>query len=263
MAKSFRSLQDRKEGALIAYITAGYPSPEDTEKIGISLVDAGIDMIELGIPFSDPIADGPTIQKASMESLNSGTTPMKVLAMALSLRSAINIPIIIMTYYNPVFQIGAEKFFKLSRDSGVDGVIIPDLPLEEAQEVRKAAKQFDIDLIFLASVTTPMTRIKRIVEATSGFLYFVSIQGVTGARQDIGGTITELVRKTAEIMGETHLAVGFGISSPDQVRDVLRSGANGVIVGSSIIDRIGTGTDSSLEELTKFISDLKAATKPA
>ncbi len=240
---------------------AGYPSPEETDKIARSLVDAGIDMIELGLPFSDPIADGPTIQKASMEAMNSGTTPMNVLAMAMSLRKVISIPIIIMTYYNPVFQIGAEKFFQLSRDSGIDGVIIPDLPLEEAQEVRNAAKQSEIDLIFLASVTTPMERIKRIVEATSGFLYFVSIQGVTGARQEIGGPIAELVRKTAEIIGETHLAVGFGISSPDQVRDVLRSGADGVIVGSSIIDIIRTRGDSSHEELAKFISALKAATK--
>lgn len=254
-------MKEKKEGALIAYITAGYPSSEETEKIAISLVNSGIDMIELGLPFSDPIADGPTIQRASMEALDSGTTPLNVLAMAMSLRKAINIPIIIMTYYNPVFRIGAEKFFQLSKDSGIDGVIIPDLPLEESQEIRNAARKFGIDLIFLASVTTPMERIKKIVEVTSGFLYFVSVQGVTGARQDIGGPITELVRKTAEIIGETHLAVGFGISSPDQVRDILRSGADGIIVGSSIIDIIRTKGDSYAEELDKFISALKAATR--
>ena len=182
IGKVFQKLKAQGEGALIAYITAGDPQLMLTPKIAQALIKGGADILELGLPFSDPIADGPTIQAASIRALNAGTTPQAVLEMAREIKKNNSTPVVIMTYYNSIFKMGLEKFFSLAKDCLVDGVIVPDLPMEEAHDYRKAAAKSGIDTIFLAAPSTTNERLQRIVECSSGFLYLVSHFGVTGTK---------------------------------------------------------------------------------
>ncbi len=178
--EAFQKAKASGNGTLVGYIMAGDPTPELTPKIADALIKGGVDVLELGLPFSDPIADGPTIQAASVRALSAGTTPVKVLEIAKEIRLSHDVPIVIMTYYNTIFRMGLEKFFNLAKENLVDGVIVPDLPIEEAAEYVKAAKKFKIDTIFLAAPSTSNERLPKVVACSSGFLYLVSHFGVTG-----------------------------------------------------------------------------------
>jgi len=261
----FRMLRERGEGALIAYITCGDPEPELTIKIAESLVTGGADIIELGIPFSDPIADGPTIQAATMRALGKGITPQKVLKTAYDIKEKLGVPTVVLTYFNPVYRIGLERFCKLASKSGVDGMVVPDLPVEEAEEYKRTAEANGIDTIFLAAPSTPTDRVAKIIRYTSGFLYLVSIFGVTGVRAKLEDSTVKLIQRFLPyVKGRTHLAAGFGISKPQHVKAVIRGGADGAIAGSvfvNIIQKNQSNVGKMLRELEKTARSLKAATK--
>jgi tryptophan synthase alpha chain len=262
--KTFQNLKKRNEGALIAYVTGGDPKPEYAPDIVEALIDGGADVIELGIPFSDPIADGPTIQAATVRALKTGITPKAVLDMIGEIGSKHRVPITILTYYNPIFKMGLENFFRSASNCGVNGVIVPDLPIEEAHDYKKFADAYEIDTIFLAAPSTSPKRLQKIVEYTSGFLYLVSVFGVTGTRTKVQDLTVNLIRKTLPFTtGKIPLAVGFGISEPEHVRTVILNGADGAIVGSrfvKIIEKNVENEDIMIGEIKKCARELKRAT---
>ncbi len=262
---AFEKAKAQGKGALIGYVTAGDPKPELTPQIADALIKGGVDILEFGLPFSDPIADGPTIQAASVRALVAGTTPVKVLEIARQVRRSHDVPIVIMTYYNPVFKMGLEKFCSLAKESLVDGIIVPDLPVEEAGDYRKAAAKTGLDTIFLAAPSTTNERLGKIVAASSGFLYLVSHFGVTGAQTAIADSTIRLMKRVLPFTaGKVPLAVGFGVSKPDHVIRLIGAGADGVIVGSAfinIIQRNQGNLSASLGELESVAMKLKAATK--
>ena len=235
--KKFKELKGRGKKAFIAYITAGDPDLKMTVSIVLALERAGVDIVELGIPFSDPVADGPTIQAASQRALERGTSLEKIFSMAQKLRQKTQIPVVFMTYYNPVFQFGLERFFKACRDIGVDGVIVPDLPLEEAGDAVKLGKKNHVAVIFLAAPTSTGPRIRAIAVKSKGFIYYVSLTGVTGARKKLSNEIFSNVRAIKSLTDKP-IAVGFGISDAKQARSIAGV-ADGVIVGSAIVKIIG------------------------
>lgn len=258
----FQKQKQQGNGCLIGYITAGDPTPERTPEIADALIRGGVDILELGLPFSDPIADGPTIQNASLRALKAGTTPMRVVEIGKEIKSRHDVPVVIMTYYNPVFKFGVEHFLVGAKEAGVDGFIVPDLPVEEADEYRKAAKVAKLDTIFLASPATSKERLARIVDASSGFVYLVSRFGVTGAQTSVADTTVELIKKVQPATsGKVPLAVGFGISKPEHVKRVIAAGADAAIVGSAFINIVEKNTKDMLQDLEKTATALKAATK--
>lgn len=233
-----------KGPALIAYICAGDPSIEATKDIVRSLVRGGADIIELGLPFSDPVADGPTIQAAIERALDSGMNPDKYFEMAAELD--VNVPLVCMTYYNLIFKRGLERFVTDSIASGITGLIVPDLPPEESEELEAVCKEHGMDLIFLIAPTTTPKRIKMITEKSSGFIYLVARLGVTGARSDVADMTAGLISKVNKeaVTGcNTPKAVGFGVSKGDHAKQFISAGANGVIVGSAFIDIIASEND--------------------
>ena len=251
--------QLRREGkkALITYLTVGFPSVQMLPDLVKALGDSGVDLLELGIPFSDPLADGPTIQKTSQWALCRGVTPRIVLRQVEGLRRrGIRIPLALMTYFNPVHRYGIEAFCRDSASCGVDGLIVPDLPPEEGGELNRAAQPFGLDTIFLAAPTSPHWRLRRIVQASSGFIYYVSLTGVTGARASLPREVAGHVRS---IQGMTDLpvCVGFGIGRAAQVREVARV-ADGVIVGSRLLEVIGAG-QSPIKAASTLIRKLREA----
>jgi tryptophan synthase alpha chain len=263
--QAFQEAKAQGNGALIGYIMAGDPKPEVTAKIADALIKGGVDILELGLPFSDPIADGPTIQAASVRALAAGTTPVKVLEIAKEIRLSHDVPIVVMTYYNPVFRMGIEKFFGLAQECLVDGVIVPDLPLEEAGDYKIAAGKFGIDTIFLAAPSTSNKRLAKIAECSSGFLYLVSHFGVTGAKATVEDSTIQLVERVLPFTsGKIPLAVGFGISKPEHVKRIVRARADGVIVGSAFINTVlkrQNDISAMLKELKTTAGSLKASTK--
>ena len=265
IAKVFLKLKSQGNGALIGYVTGGDPKPEFTQRIAEALVKGGVDILELGVPFSDPIADGPTIQAASLRALQAGTTPKIVLGMAGEIKRKYGVPVVILTYYNPVFRMGLENFFRLAKSFGVDGVVVPDLPVEEADDYRKVAKGCGVDTVFLAAPSTSNERLHKIVECTSGFLYVVSHFGVTGTRETVEDSTVQLVKRILPYTsGRVPLAVGFGVSKPEHVKRIIRSGADGAIVGSAfvnIIHRHRENIGKMLEELEAAARKLKTATR--
>ena len=265
ISAAFKKAKANGNGALVGYITAGDPSLELTPKIADALINGGIDVLELGLPFSDPIADGPTIQAASVRALGAGTTPSKVLEIAKEIRMRHDVPIAVMTYYNPVFKMGLDKFFASAKECQIDGVIVPDLPIEEAGDYKKAANKTGVNTIFLAAPSTSNERLKRIVECSSGFLYLVSHFGVTGTQTDVSDSTITLVKRVLPFTaGKIPLAVGFGVSNPGHVSRIIGAGADGVIVGSAFINltqKHKGNTDAMLKELQAAASSLKAATK--
>ncbi|MFC1846602.1 tryptophan synthase subunit alpha [Chloroflexota bacterium] len=242
--------------ALIAYVTAGYPSLETTLELVPLLAQNGCDIIEIGIPFSDPMADGATIQHASHIALQNGTTPQDCLELAEKLRNQTDVPLVFMTYYNPVFSYGIEKFCRECRWSGVDGLIIPDLPPDEGMKLEAASHKQGLDLIYLLAPTSTQTRIKLVAEKSRGFIYLVSVSGITGARDslpaDLGAFIGRVRKETA-----SPLCVGFGISTPQQAAQVAGL-ADGVIVGSQIIKLMADGKDN-FKVVSAFINGLRQA----
>jgi tryptophan synthase alpha chain len=265
IAKVFQKLKVQSDGALIGYVTGGDPEPRFTSAMAEALVKGGVDILELGIPFSDPIADGPTIQAASVRALQAGTTPKVVLGMAGEIKRKHGVPVVILTYYNPVFRMGLENFFRLASICGVDGVVVPDLPVEEADDYREAARSCGVDTIFLAAPSTTKERLHKIVGCTSGFLYLVSHFGVTGAREALKDSTVRLIKRVLPYtIGRVPLAVGFGVSKPEHVKRIIGAGANGVIVGSAfvnIVQRHQHEVDRMLEELEVTARKLKNATR--
>jgi tryptophan synthase alpha chain len=265
IAKVFERLKAQGDGALIGYVTAGDPEPRLTASIAEALVKGGVDILELGVPFSDPIADGPTIQAASVRALQAGTTPKMVLGMAGEIKRKQGVPVVILTYFNPVFRMGVENFFRLAKSFGVDGVVVPDLPVEEAATYREAAESCGVDTIFLAAPSTSNERLGKIVACTSGFLYVVSHFGVTGTRETVEDSTVQLIRRVlAFTSGRVPLAVGFGVSKPEHAKRIIEAGADGVIVGSAfvnIIQKRQGAVDGMLEELEVAARKLKNATR--
>lgn len=231
--KKFKDLRKRKKKAFIAYITAGDPNLSMTKDIVLALERSGVDIIELGIPFSDPLADGLTIQAASHRALLRGVSLRKIFSLIGNLRKATDIPIAFMTYYNPVLRYGVQAFVKSCRQTGVDGVIVPDLPFEEAADLVKYAKKYGVAAIFLTAPTSTKGRIGNIVKRSTGFVYYVSLTGVTGARKKLPAEITSKVR-IIKSMTKKPVAVGFGVSNTGQARSIAKI-ADGVIVGSAIV----------------------------
>jgi tryptophan synthase alpha chain len=227
--------------ALILFLTAGYPDMKTTEALIPELEKSGADLIELGVPFSDPIADGPTIQKASSAALDSGCTLKKILALVKRLRKKTQIPIILFSAYNPFFKYGIKKLIEDSSEIGVDGFLIPDLPPTEADELISACDEKDLSHIFLVAPNTPPSRANEIMKRSTGFIYYISTCGVTGARDKLDSSIDSHLKKMRQ-KTKTPVCVGFGISRPEHV-SALKENADGIIVGSALIKEISKGRD--------------------
>jgi tryptophan synthase alpha chain len=260
--KTFKRLRKEGKKAFIPYIMAGDPSLERTKEIVLLFEECGADIVELGVPFSDPLADGPTIQRASERALKSGVTLRKVISLVSELRRGekdlrqlTRIPLVLMTYYNPVFKYGEENFIKDAKDAGVDGVIIPDLPPDEAEDFVKLSRKAALNTVFLLAPTSTEDRIKKVAKASSGFIYYVSITGITGANLLLDGSMEELISK---IKKHTNMpiAVGFGVSTPMEASAVARL-SDGVIVGSAIVKRLHEIPD----ELKYYLISLREAVK--
>lgn len=259
--KKFKELRKNKEKGLIVYITAGDPDLRTTEKIALELVRSGVDIIEFGIPFSDPLADGPTIQAASERALSEGANINGILKMARRLRSKTETPFVFMTYFNLVYQHGLERFIADSKNAGIDGVIVPDLPFEESSELLKASGKKDFSLIFLAAPTSTERRLKVIAEKSGGFIYYVSLTGVTGARKDLAKDISANVKKIKRLTKKP-VCVGFGVSGPAQAKKITSS-ADAVIVGSAVIKIIekNIGKKNLVRAVGRFVRSLAKALK--
>jgi tryptophan synthase alpha chain len=262
------SISSRAEGALVAYVMGGDPDLATSASVIDAVVRGGADIIEVGIPFSDPIADGKSIQAADVRSLGSGTTPALVLDLIREAKSRNPaVPIVAMTYYNILFSKGLDRFLEQAKGHGVDGLIVPDLPYDEIRDYAPLAARHGLDAVLLAAPTSTPARMKAIAEHTSGFLYLVSLTGVTGARTDIQQSTVELVRAAKKYAKRVPLGVGFGISTPDHVRAILGAGADGVVVGSAIVDRVSTfqkeGPEKMLSDVEGYVRSLKEATRSA
>ncbi|MBI1802854.1 MAG: tryptophan synthase subunit alpha [Ignavibacteria bacterium] len=234
LSKRLESLRRDNRKALSLFVTAGFPSADSTVPLVIQLADAGADLIELGIPFSDPIADGPTIQNSSEVALRNGMSLPKTLEIAREIRKQSDVPLVLMGYANPIYAYGLMKFLGSCKETGIDGTIIPDMPLEESEEYRTMAQQCDIATIFLAAPTTPPERLVQLDQASSGFLYCVSITGVTGERQALAAQAESFLRRARASVKKNPLLVGFGISTPEDARRVAAL-SDGIIVGSALV----------------------------
>ncbi|MBI5561801.1 MAG: tryptophan synthase subunit alpha [Deltaproteobacteria bacterium] len=252
----FRTLGERGGKALITFITAGDPDMAATKELMLTIAANGADIIELGIPFSDPMADGPTIQAASERSLKAGATPQQVIDLVAEVRKESEVPIVLFGYYNPIFQYGLKRFAKAASSAGADGVLVVDLPAEEAGEFKAELDRAGIDLIFLLTPTSNEGRIRVTVEKASGFIYFVSVTGVTGARAALSEKVPGYVRKVRRFTG-LPIGVGFGISTPEQAK-VVSSYADGVVVGSALVNVIASSDRAVLlKNAGAFVASLK------
>ena len=257
--EKFYELNNNKKLALMPFIMAGDPNIEKTSEILLKLQENGADLIELGIPYSDPLADGPIIQLSASRALKSGTTPKKVIKLLESLKGKLNIPIILFTYLNPLLCFGFEHFCELASNAGVSGLIIPDLPLEEAYKFSKIVSNHSMDLVLLVAPTTPFERMKTISNHTKGFTYLVSVTGVTGERNKMESRVENLIAKLKEI-NNNPIAVGFGISTPEHVNKVREWGADGVIIGSAFVKRISSSSEKDVvNNVGKFCNDMRLA----
>jgi tryptophan synthase alpha chain len=232
----FRELRKNNKKAFIAFITAGYPNLNTTARLIKEFDRVGVDIVELGVPFSDPMADGPVIQEASQKALENKVNLRKILNLVKKVRKFSDLPICLMTYYNPIFCFGEEKFARRASILGVDGIIIPDLPPEEGRSFIRLANKYKLVVICFISPTTSTQRIKYISSISKGFIYYVSLTGVTGPRQALPGDLMQHL-KTIKKITPKPVCVGFGVSAPEQVRSIYKI-ADGVIVGSAIIKKI-------------------------
>ncbi len=239
LAAAFRRARRQRRAAFIAYLTAGYPSLAATRALVIELARAGVDVIELGLPFSDPLADGPTIQAASAQALRRGVTLRGIFQTVRAIRRATDVPLVAMGYVNPVSHYGYRPFCRAAVAAGFDGVVVPDLPPEEAGELIQAARPAKLATIFLAAPTSPPARLRRIAAVSRGFVYVVSLTGVTGARRQLPREVLTQVRALRRLTRQP-IAVGFGVSTPAQVR-WLSGVADGVIVGSALVEAVTRG----------------------
>jgi tryptophan synthase alpha chain len=258
----FNELKSKNQKALICYVVAGYPDIKTSEHIITSLINGGADIIEIGIPFSDPIADGSTIQDAIQSSLISGTTPDMCLELASRIRKTFpNLPLIIMTYSNILYRKGYIQFVEKAKENGIDGFIIPDIPIEESKEYLNTAQKKGMSTIFLVSPNTSEKRLKMISRICTGFLYAISVYGTTGERKGFDEYTIESIKRVKKVTAADGLplAVGFGISNPQHVKYMIDAGADAVIIGSAIIKKIKEIDDKELlfNTLNKFIYELK------
>jgi len=255
----FEALRSKGEKALIPFVTAGDPDLETSFEMVIALAEAGADVIELGVPFSDPIADGPVVQRAGERALASGTSLRRVLELVAGLRQRTQVPIVLMGHANPFYALGAEAFARAAAEAGVDGVIVPDLPPEEGGDLFGACQAAGVDAILLAAPTTTPLRLAKLVAQTRGFLYAVSLTGVTGSRSELAAGIEERVL-AAKALSAMPVCVGFGVSTAEHAREIGRY-ADGVVVGSAIVERMERA-DSKAEavrDVSKFVGELKKA----
>jgi len=262
----FERLSIKKEKALIPYVCCGDPNLNFTRELVCKFSAEGADIIELGIPYSDPIADGPIIQRAGQRALSAGARIEEIFEMVAALRPMINTPLVIMTYYNPIYRYGVGQFVQKAVDSGIDGLIVPDLPMEEFGELKMEAARSGIDLILMVAPTSSEQRIKKIAERSQGFLYCVADTGVTGSRKSLAAGLNYYISRVRRLT-EMPLAVGFGVSGPETARSIARF-ADGVIVGSSIIEKIESRLDMvekspelAAKEVAEYVGRLKEAVR--
>lgn len=255
----FESLKSKKERALIVYLTAGDPSLDVTGELIPALEQAGADILEIGVPFSDPTADGPVIQEASQRSLKAGTTLQGVLDLVCDVRKDSEIPIVLFGYFNPIFAYGVKKFAHAAKKAGVDGILVVDLPYEEAGELRVYTDAAGIDFISLVAPTTDPQRLAKIAAGATGFLYYISITGITGTAAPKIENIKKEVGKIRKMTGFP-IAVGFGISKPTQAREIGHF-ADGVVIGSAVVRLIHENKDSRdlVKIVSGYISEIKKA----
>jgi len=258
IGRVFTQLRSSGEGALICFVTAGDPDIETTRRMVLELEKAGADIVEIGIPFSDPIADGPSIQAASLRALENGTNVPAVLSLVRSIRRESDLPLVLMTYYNPVVHYGVARFAEDAASAGVDGVIVTDLTPEEAGEWKATADRLGIDTIFLLAPTSTDVRIEKVADVASGFIYCVSRTGVTGARPQMAQGVRELVARIRARI-DLPVVVGFGVSKPEHVREVCEY-ADGAVAGSVLVDLIAAnaGSQTLLGEIHGLARTLKA-----
>lgn len=260
LSETFTRLKEQGKVAFIPFITAGDPDLSTTAEALKVLDSCGSDIIELGIPYSDPLADGPVIQAAATRSLARGTNFNAVISMLKEVVPQLSCPIALFSYYNPILKRGTERFMSTIRDSGVHGLVVPDVPLEETETLRMEAKKKGIELVLLTTPTTPTNRMKAIVDASEGFVYLVSSVGVTGARASVSDKVQTLLQEIKEATTKP-IAVGFGISKPEHVKQVTEWGADGVIVGSAMVKLLGEAKSpqEGLKELENLTRSLKSA----
>ena len=257
--EKFFHLKNNKKLALMPFIMAGDPNIEITSEILLRLQENGADLIELGIPYSDPLADGPVIQASASRALKSGTNLRKVIKLLDSLKGKLNIPIILFSYLNPLLCFGFEKFCEMASNAGVSGLIVPDLPLEEAYKFSKIVSNHSMDLILLVAPTTPFERMKQISNHTKGFTYLVSVTGVTGERNKMENRVENLIAKLKDV-NSNPIAVGFGISTPEHVNKVREWGADGVIIGSAFVKRISSSSEKDVvDHVGEFCKEMRLA----
>jgi tryptophan synthase alpha chain len=261
ISQRFAELRDSGELGIIAYITAGDPSLDATHKFVLALAEAGADVIELGIPFSDPLADGPTIQRASERALKAGTTLAAVLDLVGRIRQSSQVPLILFGYYNPIFQMGVEKFAAAASSAGADGVLVTDLTPEESIDYRRILAARHLDTVFLGAPTSTDERLSTIAAVTSGFLYLISRTGVTGAKDSLPDELPALLRR-ARAVTTLPIAVGFGISLPGHV-SVLGGLADAAVIGSALVSEIenAKSVDAAATALAVRIRSLKEAAR--
>lgn len=260
---TFAALRARRERALVPYFSAGDPSIATTRQLVVEAARRGADAIELGIPFSDPLADGPVIQRATQRALAAGVTLPRVLELVREMRSEVSVPLVCLTYYNPVLAFGLKAFCRTAVEAGIDGVIVADLPPEEAGPLQAEAEPAGLDLVHLVAPTSTPERMRRIARASQGFIYLVSLTGVTGERAALAPELSQQLRALRAITTKP-ICVGFGISTPEQAREVGRV-ADGVIVGSAIVRLVEQhgGTSDLLARVGDFIAALKAPLRAA
>jgi tryptophan synthase alpha chain len=241
----------------------GYPSHKDTMSAVRGLIDGGADIIELGFPFSDPLADGPVIQHASTISLEKGTKMSQFLDLVRQIRKESQVPLVLMTYTNILYHKGYEKFFKMAKEAGLDGIITPDMTVEESKEYLRAAKKHGLDTIFLVSPNTSKSRLQEIVKQTTGFLYLVSVFGTTGVQNKIQNYTIDALKNTKKVAnGKVPVGIGFGISTPDDIKSYIKYGADAAIVGSALIKLIEKTPPAKIQGIVaNYVRKLKAATK--
>ena len=253
--------EKRGATAFIGFAVAGDPDKETSVRIAKALIDGGTDILEFGVPFSDPVADGPTIQRADDRALAAGTTPDTIFAIVREVRAYSEVPIVFLTYYNTIYRRGIDRFYREAHEAGVDGILVADMPVEESEEVVEIAQKYGIDPIFLVTQTTSDKRMDTIVRHARGYLYLVAVLGVTGARKTVAPEALALLHRVRKHT-DLPLAIGFGISTPEHVKTCRDAGAEGVIVGSAIVDIVEKNLhDPAMmeKELRRYVSEMKNA----
>jgi len=258
IAATFARLRAERRLALIAYLTVGYPRLDATPSLVEAAAESGADAIELGIPFSDPLADGRTIQAASQQALKAGMTVARALEAARAARSKTEVPLLFMTYLNPILAFGLERFCRAASDAGIDGLIVPDLPPTESAELRRAADDARVDLVFFVAPTSSESGIEAACRAATGFVYCIAVTGVTGARSHLDEGVLPLI---AQVRRHTSLpvVVGFGISKPEHLA-ALEGKADGVIVASALLDAIARSPQDPARQVREFLTGLRVTT---